>query len=78
MTEELKNNPLDDFSVTLEYTVKEINAILNLLAQLPYINAIGVINSIHAQVGPQFEKAKVNLEAVMKAKEAANESAPTA
>ena len=40
------NNPLDDFSVTLEYTVKEINAILQVLGKLPFIDAIGAINSI--------------------------------
>jgi hypothetical protein len=63
---EENNSLLDDFSVTLEYSVKEINSILSLLAQLPYIQVIGVINSIHHQVGPQFQKAKTSLDAVLK------------
>jgi hypothetical protein len=74
------SNPLDDFSVTLEYTIKEINAMLNALGKLPFIDAIGPINSIQMQVAPQFEKAKASLDAVLKtAKEGANdESAPAA
>jgi len=68
------NNPLDEVSVTLEYTVKEINAMLNALAKLPFIDAVGPINSIQMQVAPQFEKAKAGLDAVLKAnKDAANE-----
>lgn len=73
------NNPLDDFSVTLEYTIKEINALLNALGKLPFIDAIGAINSIQMQVAPQFEKAKSSLDAVLKASKGANdESAPAA
>jgi hypothetical protein len=68
------SNPLDDFTVTLEYTVKEINAMLNVLAKLPFIDAVGPINSIQVQVGPQFEKAQDSLNAVLKAaKEAKDE-----
>jgi hypothetical protein len=61
------NNPLDEVSVTLEYTVREINALLNLLGKLPFIEAVGAINSIQVQVGPQFEKAKAGMDAVLKA-----------
>jgi len=68
------SSPLDDFTVTLEYTVKEINALLNLLGQLPFVQAMGAINSIHVQVGPQVEKAKASLDAAIKAsKEGAND-----
>lgn len=68
------NNPLDEVSVTLEYTVKEINAMLNALAKLPFVDAVGPINSIQVQVAPQFEKAKASLDAVLKAnKDAPNE-----
>ena len=69
-------NPLDEVSVTLEYTVREINALLNLLGKLPFVDAIGAINSIQVQVGPQFEKAKAGMDAVLKAtkeREPANE-----
>jgi hypothetical protein len=72
--QQTNNNPLDEISVTLEYTVKEINAMLNALAKLPFIDAVGPINSIQVQVAPQFEKAKASLDAVLKAnKDAANE-----
>lgn len=65
MSEQQTSNPLDSFVVTLEYTVAEINAILNLLGQLPFIQSVGPINSIHVQVGPQIEKAKAGLEAAL-------------
>lgn len=63
------NELLDDFTVTLEYTIKEVNGLLNLLARLPFVEAVGAINSIQVQVGPQFEKAKAGLDAVLKAKD---------
>jgi hypothetical protein len=68
------NNPLDDMSVTLEYTIREVNAMLNALGKLPFIDAMGPINSIQVQVAPQFEKAKASLDAVLKAtKDTTNE-----
>jgi len=58
---------LDDFNVTLEFSVKEINALLNVLAQSPFIQVAGFINAIQDQAGPQVEHAKASLEAVEKA-----------
>jgi hypothetical protein len=58
---------LDDFNVTLEFSVKEINALLNVLAQSPFIQVVGFINTIQEQAGPQVEHAKASLEAVEKA-----------
>jgi hypothetical protein len=58
---------LDDFNVTLEFSVKEINALLNVLAQSPFIQVVGFINAIQEQAGPQVEQAKRSLEAVEKA-----------
>ena len=58
---------LDDFNVTLEFSVKEINALLNVLAQSPFIQVAGFINAIQEQAGPQVEHAKKSLEAVEKA-----------
>lgn len=76
---ETSNNPLDDFSVTLEYTIKEINALLTLLAKLPFVESVGAINSIQTQVVPQFEKAKASLDAVLKtAKEEAKDESKAA
>ena len=61
---------LDDFSVTLEMTVRDINILLNALnlpAQTPATTAIYFINNIQSQAGPQVEQAKRSLEAVEKA-----------
>lgn len=58
---------LDDFNVTLEFSVKEINALLNVLAQSPFIQVVGFINAIQEQAGPQVEHARASLEAVKKA-----------
>jgi hypothetical protein len=58
---------LDDFNVTLEFSVKEINALLNVLAQSPFIQVVGFINAIQEQAGPQVEQARKSLEAVEKA-----------
>jgi hypothetical protein len=60
---------LDDFNITLEFSVKEINALLNVIAQSPYIQVVGFINAIQSQAGPQVEQARKNLEAVEKANE---------
>jgi hypothetical protein len=58
---------LDDFNVTLEFSVKEVNALLNVLAQSPFIQVFTFINAIQAQASPQVEHAKTSLEAVEKA-----------
>ena len=58
---------LDDFNITLEFSVKDTNALLNVLAQSPYIQVFGFINAIQAQAGPQVEHAKASLDAVEKA-----------
>jgi hypothetical protein len=71
MTEEVKN-PLDDFSVTLEFSVKEINALLNILNtpnQVPATTLVAFINAIQKQAGPQAQKAKDSLEAIAKAQD---------
>lgn len=61
------NAALDDVTITLEYTVKEVNALLNVLGELPFLQAVGVINSIQMQAGPQVEKARAGIEAVLNA-----------
>ena len=63
----MKKKLLDDFSVTLEFSIKEIDMLLNVLAQSPFIHVAGFINEIQAQVGPQVEHARKSLEAVEKA-----------
>lgn len=39
---------------TLELTEQEINAILQSLAQIPYLQVVELINKIHAQVKTQL------------------------
>lgn len=58
---------LDDFNVTLEFSVKDVNALLNILAQCPFIQVVGFVNAIQTQAGPQVEKARKSLKAVEKA-----------
>lgn len=61
------NDLLEDFNITLDFSVKEVNALLNVLAQSPFIQVVGFINAIQNQAGPQIEQARKNLEAVEKA-----------
>lgn len=66
------NNPLDDFAVTLEFTVREVNALLNILntpIQVPATTLAGFINLIQQQAGPQVTKAQEGLAAVAKAQD---------
>lgn len=71
MTEEVKNM-LDDFVVTLEFPVREINALLNILNtpnQVPTTTFVAFINAIQQQAGPQVKKAEESLAAVAKAQD---------
>jgi hypothetical protein len=63
------NDLLGDFNVTLEFSVKELNTLLNVLAQSPFIQVVNFINEIQTQAGPQVEQARKSLEAVEKANE---------
>ena len=61
---------LDDFAVTLELSVRDVNMLLNCLnlpLQMPTTTANYFINIIQNQAGPQVQKAKTDLEAVAKA-----------
>jgi hypothetical protein len=71
MNEEVKNK-LDDFAVTIEMSVKELNALLNVLNtpnQVPTTTYVAFINMIQMQAGPQVQKAQESLEAVAKAQD---------
>jgi hypothetical protein len=69
------NNPVpsvDDFAVTLEFAVKEVNALLNILNtpnQVPATTLVAFINMIQQQAGPQVLKAQESLAAVAKAQD---------
>lgn len=61
---------LDDFVVSLEFAVKEVNALLNILNtpnQVPATTLVAFINLIQQQAGPQVLKAQESLAAVTKA-----------
>jgi hypothetical protein len=65
-------NMLDDFVVTLEFPVKEVNALLNILNtpnQVPTTTYVAFINMIQQQAGPQVQKAQDSLAAVAKAQD---------
>jgi hypothetical protein len=71
MTEEIKNM-VDDFVVTLEFSVKEINSLLNVLntpSQVPTTTFAAFISMIQQQAGPQVQKAQDSLAAVAKAQD---------
>jgi hypothetical protein len=63
---------LDDFVVTLEFAVKEVNALLNILNtpnQVPATTLVAFINLIQQQAGPQVQQAQDGLAAVAKAQD---------
>lgn len=69
MSEDL-NKMLDDFAVTLELTVKDVNVLLNVLnmpQQAPAITLVTFINAIQQQATPQVQKAQESLKAVLDA-----------
>jgi hypothetical protein len=63
---------VDDFAVTLELTVKEVNALLNILNQpisAQAVSLVAFIQLIQSQAGPQVLKAQESLTAVTKAQD---------
>ena len=63
---------VDDFVVTLEMSVKEVNALLNVLNTpnaVPTTTFVAFINMIQQQAGPQVQKAQESLAAVAKAQD---------
>jgi hypothetical protein len=63
---------VDDFVVNLEFAVKDVNTLLNILnmpSQAPVITLAAFINGIQMQAGPQVQKAQDSLAAVAKAQD---------
>jgi hypothetical protein len=61
---------IDEFAVTLELTVKEVNALLNILnhpISAQAVPLVAFIQLIQSQAGPQVEKAQASLAAVEEA-----------
>ena len=57
MTDEVKQpDPLDSKVLTLSLTVAQINHILQILGEAPYVKSVAPINWINEQGIPQFQK----------------------
>lgn len=72
MSENKELPSVDDFVVTLEFAVKEVNALLNILNtpnQVPATTLVAFINIIQQQAAPQIIKAQEGLKAVAKAQD---------
>jgi hypothetical protein len=70
MSENKELPAVDDFVVNIEMSVKEVNALLNVLNQpnqVPTTTYVAFINLLQRQAGPQVQQAKDSLEAVAKA-----------
>jgi hypothetical protein len=48
-------DPLETAIMTLQFTVKEINAILNMVGTLPYVQSASLITAIQNQCAPQIQ-----------------------
>jgi hypothetical protein len=71
MSENVKEM-LDDFVVNLEFSVRDLNVLLNALNtpyQTPTTAFAYFVNVIQNQAGSQVQKAKADLETVAKAQE---------
>lgn len=71
MSEEIKKM-LDDFVVTLEFPVRDVNVLLNILNTpnvTPTTTFAAFVNMIQQQALPQVKKAQEGLEAVAKAQD---------
>ena len=65
MTEQQKD-PLDDEIISFSFTVAQVNGLLQILANTPYVASAGLIGLINMQGEPQFRAA---IERMNKAKD---------
>ena len=61
MTERQKD-PLDDEIINFSFTVAQVNGLLQILANTPYVVSAPLIGLINMQGGPQFRAAIDQLE----------------
>ena len=57
MTDEIKKDPLDDEIINFSFTVAQVNGLLQILANTPYVVSAGLIGLINMQGEPQFRAA---------------------
>jgi hypothetical protein len=67
MTEEIKKDPIDDAIINFSFTVAQVNQILHILGNAPYLASANLIAYIQMQGEPQFK-------AIVEAEKAKNES----
>lgn len=67
MNEEIKKDPLDDAIINFSFTVAQVNQILHILGNAPYLASANLIAYIQMQGEPQFK-------AIVEAEKAKNES----
>ena len=65
-------------TLKLELTIEQVNAILQVLGGVAYIQSAGLINLIQDQVGPQVREMQIAEAKALAEQEASNESTPTA
>lgn len=58
MTQETKKDPLDDEIINFSFTVAQVNQILNILGNAPYLLSANLVALIKMQGEPQFEELK--------------------
>ena len=66
MTQEAQKDPLDDEIINFSFTVAQVNGLLQILANTPYVVSAGLIGLINMQGEPQFRAA---IERMNKAKD---------
>jgi 16S rRNA A1518/A1519 N6-dimethyltransferase RsmA/KsgA/DIM1 with predicted DNA glycosylase/AP lyase activity len=57
MTDEIKKDPLDDEIINFSFTVAQVNGLLQILANTPYVVSAPLIGLINMQGEPQFRAA---------------------
>ena len=57
MTEEIKKDPLDDTIINFSFKVSQVNQILHILGNAPYLASADIIAYIRMQGEPQFKAA---------------------
>jgi 16S rRNA A1518/A1519 N6-dimethyltransferase RsmA/KsgA/DIM1 with predicted DNA glycosylase/AP lyase activity len=62
MTEEIKKDPLDNEIINFSFTVAQVNGMLQILANTPYVVSAPLIGLINMQGEPQFRAAIQRLE----------------
>ena len=72
MIEQAQKDPLDDEIINFSFTVAQVNGLLQILANTPYVASASVIGLINMQGEPQFRAAIARLE------KAKNEPTPAA